>query len=405
MPNTRARRNPEEHYGASSLELFFDLVFVFAITQVSHLLLEHLDWRGALEAAMVLLVVWWAWQYTTWATNELDPDRMPVRFTLLIIMMACLLMAVAIPEAFGEKGLLFALAYVFIQVGRQSFLTFSAAPHTIARARGLHILHWFCFAGVFWIAGALAEGDTRIAIWLIALVVDYGGPLVTYYVPWLKKVSTMAWQVSSGHFAERFQLFTIIALGETIVLTGATTAGLDFDLTTALAFVTAFVSTACLWWLYFNYMATTLERVLDEAEDRTAISRDVFTYGHIGIIAGIILCAVGDEIVLADPTEHLQDADLIAVVAGPTLYLLSFVPTRWRLTHGLPWRRISGAIACVVIGFFAYLVEPAALVTGVLLVLALVGVIAHEYFFRWHRRDPEDPETVGAAEMGNAAAG
>ncbi|HMX71109.1 MAG TPA: low temperature requirement protein A [Solirubrobacterales bacterium] len=390
MPASRARRNPDEHYGASNLELFFDLVFVFAITQVSHLLLENLTWRGALEAAMVLLVVWWAWQYTTWATNELDTDRMPVRFVLLVIMMACLLMAVAIPEAFGDKGLLFALSYVAIQIGRQAFLTFSAEPHTIARARGLHILIWFCFAAPFWIVGALVDGDARIAFWLVALTIDYCGPFVTYYVPWLKKVSPDAWKIGSGHFAERFQLFTIIALGETIVLTGATTAKLEFDLVTALAFMAAFVSTACLWWLYFNYMATILERVLDEAEDRTAIGRDIFTYGHIGIIVGIILCAVGDEIILTHPKEYLHTPELVAVVAGPSLYLLAFVPTRWRLTHGLPWRRVSGAIACIAIGVFAYLVHPPALVTGGLLLLALIGVISHEYFFRWQRSDAEE---------------
>lgn len=409
MPRTESRRDLNESYGVSNLELFFDLVFVFAITQVSHLLLEHLDWRRALESAIVLLVVWWAWQYTTWATNELDPDRMPVRFLLLTIMMASLLMAVAIPEAFGDKALLFALAYVFIQVFRQSFLTFTAEPGTIARSRGLHILLWFCFSGIFWILGALAEGDARLFIWLFALVIDFSGPLVTYYVPWLKKVGTEAWQVGSGHFAERFQLFTIIALGETVVLTGATASGLELDLATALAFVAAFVSTACLWWLYFNYMATILERVLDEAEDRTAIGRDIFTYGHIGIIAGIILCAVGDEIVLTHPGEYLHTPELIAVVAGPTMYLLAFVPTRWRLTHGLPWRRICGAIACVLIGLFAWLVEPPALVTGGLLVLALVGVIAHEYFFRWHRRDAQDPvqstDPVDATPLETAADG
>ncbi|MCB0859722.1 MAG: low temperature requirement protein A [Solirubrobacterales bacterium] len=392
MPGSRARRDQTEHYGASTLELFFDLVFVFAITQVTHLLLEHLNWKGALESAMVLLVVWWAWQYTTWATNELDTDRLPVRFLLLAIMLASLLMAVAIPEAFGEKGLLFAVSYVLIQIGRQSFLTFTAEPGTIARARGLHILTWFCFAAPFWIGGALAEGDTRIYIWLFALLIDYTGPLFTYFVPWLKKVGTEAWQIGSGHFAERFQLFTIIALGETIVLTGATTSSLDFNLTTALAFTGAFISTACLWWLYFNYMATILVRVLDEAEDRTAIGRDIFTYGHIPIIAGIILCAVGDEIVLAHPTEYLHTPDLIAVVAGPTVYLLSFVTVRWKLTHGLPWRRMTGAFACVLVGVFASIVHPAALVTGALLLLALIGVIAHEYFFRWHRRDAQKAE-------------
>ncbi len=395
-----ARRDPQKAYGASTLELFFDLVFVFAITQISHLLIENLTWRGALESVMVLLVVWWAWNYTTWATNELDPDRMPIRILLLIIMMASLLMAVAIPEAFGDKGLLFVLAYVFIQLFRQSFLTFSAAePGTLERSRAAHILTWFCFAAPFWIVGALTEGDTRIVLWLVALAIDYAGPSATYYVPWLTSIGTDAWDVGSAHFAERFQLFTIIALGETVVMTGATTAELDFNLTTALAFTAAFISTACLWWLYFNYMATNLERVLDEADNRTAFGRDIFTYGHIPIIAGIILCAVGDEIVLAHPKEYLHTPELIAVVAGPTLYLLSFVTIRWKLTHGLPWRRISGALACVAIGIFAYFVQPAALVTGALLLLALVGVIAHEYFFRWHRRDAQEPDDARAAQL------
>ena len=166
------RRNQEEGYGVSTLELFFDLVFVFAITQVSHLLLEHLDWRGALEAGLVLMVVWWAWMYTTWVTNELDPDTLPVRFLLLTIMMASLLLAVAIPEAFGSKGLLFALSYVFIQLLRQWFLAFVASPPgTDARNRALHILTWFFFSAPFWIAGAFFEGDTRLVIWLVAMAV------------------------------------------------------------------------------------------------------------------------------------------------------------------------------------------------------------------------------------------
>lgn len=386
-----ARRDQTEAYGASTLELFFDLVFVFAITQVSHLLLEHLSWKGALESAMVLMVVWWAWQYTTWATNELDPNRMPVRFLLLVIMMASLLMAVAIPEAFGDKGLLFALSYVFIQLLRQGFLTFSAAgPGTVERLRSAHILTWFLFATPFWVGGALAEGEARVALWLIALAVEYTGPLFVFHVPWLKKVGMDAWQVGSGHFTERFQLFTIIALGETIVLTGATTSGLDFNLTAALAFVVAFVSTASLWWLYFNYTASILERVLDGTTKRTLVSRDIFTYGHILIIAGIILCAVGDEIVLAHPEEHLHGPALIAVVAGPVLYLLSFAPIRWKLTGGLPWRRVTGALICIAIGILASVVQPAALITSGMLVLTLIGVIAHEYFFRWQGGDGTD---------------
>src|SRR4051794_36917081 len=150
----RVRTGEEQH--ATTLELFYDLVFVFAITQVSHLLLAHLSWEGAGQAALVLLVVWWSWNYTTWVTNELDPESIVVRLLLIALMLASLLMAIAIPDAFGDKALLFTGAYVAIQVGRHTFLTFvAAAPDTIERRRAGRILTWFCAAGVLWIAGAL----------------------------------------------------------------------------------------------------------------------------------------------------------------------------------------------------------------------------------------------------------
>jgi len=373
------RRDPDEEYRASTLELFYDLVFVFAITQVTHLLLEHLTWLGALQSLIVLLVVWWAWQFTTWATNELDPDEIPIRLLLIAIMMASLLMAVAIPEAFGDEGLLFALSYVAIQVGRHTFMTFVAAdPGTIERNRAAHILTWFCFGAVFWIAGALVDGDARIALWLIALCFDYGGPMVTYPVPWLRGIAMDAWSLGGTHFAERFQLFTIIALGETIVLTGATTSALDLEPATIAAFTGAFLSTVCLWWLYFNYVSTTFEHLLIEADNRTIMARDLYTFGHIPIIAGIILCAVGDEIVIAHPMEYLKTPYLLAVVGGPVLYLLAFVPARFRVTHGIPVKRVVGAAACVAVGVFASVTHISALATSLLLVAILIGVVVIE---------------------------
>src|SRR3954447_13444600 len=224
MPR-RARASLRRQEGTvqrtTSLELFYDLVFVFAVTQVSHLLLAHLTWQGAGRAAFVLLVVWWSWNYTTWVTNELDPDSIVVRLLLIGLMLASLLMAVAIPHAFGDESLLFAASYVAIQVGRHTFLTFVAAePGTIERGRAGRILTWFCAAGVLWIAGALADGSTRTVLWLVALALDYGAPLVTFWVPRLPRIGLEDWHVGSEHFAERFQLFVIIALGETIVVTG-----------------------------------------------------------------------------------------------------------------------------------------------------------------------------------------
>lgn len=380
MGRFQLRRNTDERYRVSTLELFYDLVFVFAVTQVSHLLLEHLSWLGALQSLIIVLVVWWAWQFTTWATNELDPDAIPIRLMLIAIMAGSLLMSVAIPDAFGDKGLLFATAYVAIQVGRQGFMTFvTAEAGSNERNRALHILIWFLFAAVFWIAGGLAEGDTRIVLWLMALAVDYGGPLATYKVPFLERHVTMdAWDIGGGHFAERFQLFTIIALGETVVLTGATTAGLELDFPTVTAFVAAFLSTVCLWWLYFNYVSDVFEKLLVNAENRTKMARDLYTFGHIPIIAGIILCAVGDELMIAHPSHYLQTPALIAVIAGPVLYLMSFAPVRWRMTGALPAKRTAGAAACVAVGLVAAATHMPALTVGVLLAAILISVITWE---------------------------
>ena len=184
MSRFQRRRDPGEEQRATTLELFYDLVFVFAITQVSHLLLKHLTWQGAWHAALVLLVVWWAWNYTTWVTNELDPESIVVRLMLLAVMLASLLMAVAIPEAFGDRALLFAGSYVAIQVGRHTFLTFgTAAPGRSSGSARRASSSWFVAAGALWLAGAFADGSVRTALWLAALAIDYIAPLALYWVP------------------------------------------------------------------------------------------------------------------------------------------------------------------------------------------------------------------------------
>src|SRR4051812_9215814 len=204
----------------SSLELFYDLVFVFAITQISHHLLGHLSWEGAGQSSLLLLVVWWSWNYTAWVTNELDPESPVVRLLMIALMLASLMMAVAIPHAFGDDALLFVCSYLAIQVGRHAFLAYVASARgELARERAARILAWFVFAGVFWVAGALADGEVRTLLWLVALAVDYGAPLVVYRVPGLRRLKGSAWVVETGHFSERFGLFIIIALGESIVVT------------------------------------------------------------------------------------------------------------------------------------------------------------------------------------------
>ena len=386
------RRDGGVEQRATPLELFYDLVFVFAVTQVSHLLLDHLTWEGAGQSAVVLLVVWWSWNYTTWATNELDPGSIAVRLMLIALMLASLLMAIAIPEAFGDKALLFAAPYVGIQVGRTFFLAFIASePGTIERERAARILTWFVASGVLWIAGALVD-DARTALWLAALALEYGAPLVTYWLPGRARMPPEAWDVGSEHFAERFQLFIIIALGETIVITGATTAELELTTAVVAGFGLAFLSTAALWWLYFNLVATIAQRRLAETEHRTLLARDAYTYMHVLIVAGILVAAVGDELVIAHPTDELPDAELAVVVAGPVLYLLAHVALRLRMTGSVSPRRLVGALACVVVGVIG--TSAPALLVGGLLVAILVGVIVADYVAGARRRRRGEPSPL-----------
>jgi low temperature requirement protein LtrA len=385
MTRPGLRRTAGGDQRATSLELFYDLVFVFAVTQVSHHLLDDLTWRGAGQSALLLLVVWWSWNYTTWVTNELDPESPVVRLLMIALMLASLLMAAALPDAFGGEAALFVGSYLAIQIGRHTFLTFVAADRgTIERERAGRILVWFVGAGVFWIAGAVADGTARTVLWLVALAIDYGAPLALFWVPGRSYIGEAAWEVTTAHFSERFALFVIIALGESIVLTGATISGAELDAATLTAFATAFLTTAALWWLYFTYGVRIAERRLELAEHRTRMARDAYTYLHVVFVAGIIVSAVGDELVIAHPDEAVPSAEVAAIVAGPAIYLLAHGLFRLRLTGTVSWRRLAGAAACVVVGVVA--AKADALVVALLVLAVLLAVIGSEHVAAARRR-------------------
>jgi low temperature requirement protein LtrA len=393
-------QDAEKGQRATTLELFYDLVFVFAITQISHLLLEHLTWEGVGQSVVVLLAVWWSWNYTTWVTNELDPESIVVRLLLIGLMLGSLLMAVAIPDAFGDRALLFAGAYVAIQVGRHAFLAYAAAgPGTMERARAEAILIWFVAAGVLWIAGGLADGTARTLLWIGALLVDYSAPLVTFRLPG-RALGMQAWQVQVSHFAERFQLFIIIALGESIVITGATTSELDLDAARVTALAVAFVGSAALWWLYFDYVARIAERRLELAPNRTMLARDAYTYLHVVMVAGVIVAAVGDELVIAHPSDELPAREVAAVVAGPAIYLLAHALFRLRMAGTISWKRLGGALACVAVGLVGTAMP--ALVLAVLVTGILIAVIAAEQIAATRRRARGEASPLDRLEVGSS---
>jgi low temperature requirement protein LtrA len=394
MTHPELRRRTDTEQRTTSLELFYDLVLVFAITQVSHHLLGDLTWRGAGQSALLLLVVWWAWNYTTWVTNELDPESPVVRLLMIALMLASLIMAVALPDAFGAEAGLFVGAYLTIQIGRHAFMTFAAAgPGTIERARAARILVWFVAAGVFWVAGAVADGTARTFLWIVALAIDYGGPLALFWVPGHHGMNVQedAWHVGTAHFNERFGLFIIIALGESIVLTGATTSAAALTPARISAFAIAFLTTAALWWLYFTLVARIAERRLELAPDRTRVARDAYTYLHVVFVAGIIVSAVGDEIVIAHPTEPLGGAEVAAVVAGPAIYLVAHALFRLRLTKTISARRLGGAAGCVAVGLVAADADALVIAGLVLAVLFAVLLADHIVAVRRRRRGERSP--------------
>jgi len=376
-------------------------VFVFAITQVSHLLLAHLTWEGAGQSLLVLLVVWWSWNYTTWVTNELDPESTSVRLLMIALMLASLTMAVAIPEAFGDRALLFAVSYVAIQVGRHLFLTFAAAEGgTNERERAGRILAWFVAAGILWIAGALVDGPVRVVLWLLALALDYGAPLWFFWVPGRPRLEGSTWDVGREHFAERFGLFIIIALGASIVITGAITSELELNAARLIAFGMAFLATAALWWLYFTSVARIAQRHLELSENRTLLARDAYTYLHVVMAAGVIVSAVGDELVIAYPTEVLSGPEVAAVVAGPAIYLLGHAIFRLRMEGSLGLKRLFGALACLVVGGIGMFV-PALVLAG-LLIVVLVAIIGSEHVAAARRRARGEPSPLERLEASAA---
>jgi len=387
----RARDGGEQP--VTPLELFFDLVYVFAVTQLSHRLLEHLSVRGALETLMLLLVVWGVWVYTAWFTNWFDPDSLAVRLVLVAVMLASLVMSVAIPEAFGKRGLMFALAYVAIQVGRTAF-TFIALRKSLGGSHPLsrtfqRILTWFVGAGVLWIIGGLLDAEARYAVWLLALAVDYSGPVVGYYIPGLGRSRTQEWTIEGGHFAERCQLFVIIALGESILVTGTTFGQIEASTATVSAFVVAFLGSVALWWIYFARSAEAAREVISSSEDPGRLGRSAYTYFHLPMIAGIIAVAAADELTVAHPGDRGTASSVALTLGGTALFLVGHAFFKKAVFGMLPWSHvvaIAALAALIPVGFAI----PTLVLSGaaglIVVVLAAWDTLAHGGHVRWPRR-------------------
>jgi low temperature requirement protein LtrA len=345
------RRHDADEARVSFMELFFDLVFVLVVTELAALLLHDLSLRGVAKMLFLLLLAWWAWIYTTWTTNWFDPDTLSVRLVLLVGMLASMLGAISIPDAFGARAALLVVGYVGLQVVRNTFVLVATERGDPLYLPLLRFWRWNAVVAVVWLAGAFLDDGTRVAVWIAALVLDYTGPFVGHWLPRQGRTAAVEWQLVPSHFAERLYLFVIIALGESIFSAGITASRLALTPARLLAVVVSLLVAAAFWWLYFDYHAKRAQEELAAAGDeRGRLGRDL-TYVHIPIVAGIIVAAVASELVVAHPGDRLPGNELAVLAAGPAVYLLGGLALKVRVLGLVATQRlaatalIGGAVA------------------------------------------------------------
>ena len=365
-------RAPGEERVVTPLELFFDLVYVFAIGQLSHHLLEHVDLRTAAETAIMTLAVVYAWYMVAWGANWLNPDRLPVRLVLVGLMFASLLMSAAIPEAFNGRAWLFVTGYLLIQLGRTLFLIVALR----GRALGEHFVNdlvWEVLTGVLWIAGALSDGDSRLALWGAAVVATHAGTWSLHWLPGRGRAIDLSHtELAGGHLVERFRLFFIIALGETVLTMGSAFSGEPFEIARLLALATGFTGTVALWWCYFHRAERIGVELADRDEDAGAIG---FwgTWTVTLMVLALIGIAVGDELAIAHPGDEATLGFTLLTFGGPAVFLLAQIVFLREAIGHVPRSRPVGVVALAIL---AVATAPLTLIVGIVASTAALLAVA-----------------------------
>jgi low temperature requirement protein LtrA len=362
----------------SPLELFFDLVFVFALTQVTTFVSSDPNWTRLLEGMAILAVLWWAWESYAWLQNTAATDEGAIRVVLLSAMGAMLIVSLAVPRAFGEDGLIFGIAYFAVRMLHIGAYILVSRGDPALRAVVWRLASTiFPAAALLVVAGAL-DGTPRALCWIAALAVDYGG---------LVARGVEGWRVHPGHFAERHGLIVIIALGESIVSLGVGAGGLDLTVGVIAGALLGIAVAAAMWWAYFDVVAIVAERRLWAASlhDRVLIARDSYTYLHLPMVAGVVIFAIGVKKTLAGVDEHLHGVPAVALCGGVALYLLALSTFKRRNIGSFNVPRLVAASALAALAPLA-LTLPALLSLG-LVALVACSLIAFEVFHYAEARD------------------
>jgi low temperature requirement protein LtrA len=364
----------EHEHRVTPLELFFDLVFVFAFTQVTSLLSHDPTWPGLGRGLLVLGALWWAWTAYAWLTNTVDADEGAVRGAMLAAMGAMLVASFAVPEALDDHGVLFGIAYLIVRVMHIALYALAGRGDPDLLGAVLRMTPSTLLGSVLILAAGFADGPVKPALWVAALAIDYGGVLVG---------RARGWRVHPAHFAERHGLIIIIALGESIVAAGVGAAGIPLDKGVIVAAVLGLAAAAGFWMAYFDFFAISAQRILSEKRGaaQAALARDGYSYLHLPMVAGIILFALAMKETLAHVGDHLDTIYALALCGGSALYLLAYVALRVRVSGRLSRGRFVTSIA-----FLLFL--PAATAMPALAALTVVtGIWAalHVYELLWFR--------------------
>jgi low temperature requirement protein LtrA len=364
----RAREQESGEERVTPLELFFDLIFVFALTQVTGLVSADPTWAGLAKGLVVLGVLWWAWAAYAWLTNTIDPDEGVVRLAMFAAMGAMLIASLAVPDAFGDDAFLFACAYAFVRIAHLALYAVSGrGDRDLLGAIARLGIGSTVAIGLLFLAASL-DGRLQVTIWAIALVADMLGAYVG---------GGRGWTLSAGHFAERHALVVIIAIGESIVAVGV---GASHELGAGVlaAALLGLAVAAALWWAYFDVVAIVAERKLGALSGRAQLemARDSYSYLHLPMVGGIVLFAVGVKKTLAHVGDPLELVPAVALCGGVAMYLVAHVLFRLRNVHSLSRRRV--VVSVLLLALIPVAVELPALATLAIVAALCVGLIAYE---------------------------
>jgi low temperature requirement protein LtrA len=366
-----------ERESVKPLELFIDLVFVLGFTQCTALMAAEANWPGIGRGMLVLAVLWWAWVSYAWLTSLIEPEEGSVRLVMLAATTGLLIVALCVPEAFGERALTFAIAYGAVRMGHVAL--YSTARRDSTRVRGWIVgvaINTTIVIGLL-VAASVVDGGAQAGLWVTAILVDWGAPA---------RLGVAEWRLVPAHFAERHNLVIILALGEAIVALGV---GAEIDLTASVivAAVLGMGLASALWWIYFDVVAIVTERRLVQAPAgrvRNELARDSYSYLHFPMVAGIVLAALGLEETLAHVDEPLDVVHAFALLGGTAIYLLAHVVLRLRNARTVNVERL--ALAVVLLALIAAAVKIDALITIAAVNVLIWAMIAYETFFVYDER-------------------